>query len=1246
MLIDPEVPKVDRVYSRNVQEDYWSGYRHQPCVVMDDIGNYTEGKDAEDIMKMFSPSPFLLEMAAVEEKGTAFSSRLVLMTANMDFPTTTKVKDLKALWRRRNYCVQMKMYRDDDIPDSERTRPQPTEFLDDMSHAYFIRFQPDIKSATGDIVPIGTPMSYDEFLDDVINDYERFVKNRYTPTDNIKAKIAARNQSLVTRGVNAIKQAGEYIWHELRKDADFGDYAYLKESTVKVFDPLTEEEVIPPPQWERCCKHPGCALPAAFIIHTHERHSWQEVKGTRIDNLKDQEVIKCENELHPSWVRFYPKINPRNLSQSSIPTTGEYHYYFFDKNVTIWDCTSTWYERTFDGRGAIRWLGDHFIYIYLGLCVAGVISQMIFQIYSAYQDAKRNEEQALEAKMRRKVLEMQAKETKQASSMVSPGTSEVHIRSKRFNKPRDLAERQALDEAVAEMTTYAAQNDVKYIAEVLNSEHELVQKEKWCKQMELIEEIEYYFTEEWRPEIELDEALAPLWDGSNSDEAFEKLKIHLVGRYMTALDALDDMKRMIKTADDFLVNAAVFGSARDHILLCTALLQRKDLIDSWKQIGIQLEADYPENAAFITRLKRVLLGGHDYVKLAETEQAFEKGIAMAKGRKQRIKTEPREFKMANPVMEHEEGQSTSNGKKKKKTSEEKQSDDPNADQLADRFFKSMVKITVTSETDDKDLEYSQTVNGVGVRGQFLLIPRHVFCGRDGQLLTIGHDNKCKCGYAGHQHKVKIEAWWSASQFADVIFDPRNISTLKAAYGGEDSDMVIFYCGPRMAPFKDNTEHFLQADDIERLSRFQVTITTLRYATDGWRPAYVETEAAPLTKKVSYFLSAKNEREEGTEDEIKDLRQMNGWEYAAPMQKGDCGAPIICKSTKMIKKMIGIHVSLGRAAATGYGEVVLKERLMDALNELIERRGLVNSVRQGLTNIPDLEEVPETMRIPEGNFTILGRLPPAKAPRMAQETNLRKSVVYGKVHEATCEPAILTPTDPRAARLGKGYAPMWNNVKKFGSRTEEFHPERLAQAADFIKSELFYHMDKPQHQRRVCTEDEVINGNFGFGWESMDLDTSPGFQWTKGRKAGETGKRHLFTEIEGQKMVKNILLRQTLDEMEDEMRRGIMTKNLWTCTLKDEKREKWKVALGKTRVFIAAPITFTMLCRKYTLAFSSAFIEARLDIPSAVGINAFSSDWNRMITILEQNGQATIAGVERAYLPHPCIVGYNARYQYR
>ena len=30
----------------------------------------------------------------------------------------------------------MKMYRDDDIPDSERTRPQPTEFLDDMSHAY------------------------------------------------------------------------------------------------------------------------------------------------------------------------------------------------------------------------------------------------------------------------------------------------------------------------------------------------------------------------------------------------------------------------------------------------------------------------------------------------------------------------------------------------------------------------------------------------------------------------------------------------------------------------------------------------------------------------------------------------------------------------------------------------------------------------------------------------------------------------------------------------------------------------------------------------------------------------------------------------------------------------------------------------------------------------------------------------------------------------------------------------------
>ena len=179
---------------------------------------------------------------------------------------------------------------------------------------------------------------------------------------------------------------------------------------------------------------------------------------------------------------------------------------------------------------------------------------------------------------------------------------------------------------------------------------------------------------------------------------------------MAALDALDDMKRMIKTSDEFLVNAAVFGSARDHILLCTALLQRKDLIDLWKQIGVGIETDYPENAAFVTRLKRVLLGGHNYVKLAETDKAFEKGIAMAKGQKNRIKTDQPEFRMANPIIEHDETQSTSNGKKKKKASDEKQSDDPNADQLADRFFKSMVKVTVTSESEDKDLEYSQDVS--------------------------------------------------------------------------------------------------------------------------------------------------------------------------------------------------------------------------------------------------------------------------------------------------------------------------------------------------------------------------------------------------------------------------------------------------------------------------------------------------------------------------------------------------------
>ena len=93
------------------------------------------------------------------------------------------------------------------------------------------------ESATGDIVPIGAPMSYDEFLDDVINDYERFVKNRYTPTDNIKAKIAARNQSLVTRGVNAIKQADRVHLARITERRRFWRLCILEGINGKSFRP-------------------------------------------------------------------------------------------------------------------------------------------------------------------------------------------------------------------------------------------------------------------------------------------------------------------------------------------------------------------------------------------------------------------------------------------------------------------------------------------------------------------------------------------------------------------------------------------------------------------------------------------------------------------------------------------------------------------------------------------------------------------------------------------------------------------------------------------------------------------------------------------------------------------------------------------------------------------------------------------------------------------------------------------------
>ncbi|UAT87937.1 polyprotein [Stenotaphrum nepovirus] len=112
----------DNVYSKNSRDQYWSKYRQQRVVIVDDL-SATEGQPSleSEFIQLVSVTPYALNMAAVDEKGAEFNSDVIVTTSNVfTAPTMAKITDKAAYNRRRHAVVQVQRK-----PDSKYDPAQP-----------------------------------------------------------------------------------------------------------------------------------------------------------------------------------------------------------------------------------------------------------------------------------------------------------------------------------------------------------------------------------------------------------------------------------------------------------------------------------------------------------------------------------------------------------------------------------------------------------------------------------------------------------------------------------------------------------------------------------------------------------------------------------------------------------------------------------------------------------------------------------------------------------------------------------------------------------------------------------------------------------------------------------------------------------------------------------------------------------------------------------------------------------------
>nr|WEM34770.1 polyprotein [Enterovirus E] len=173
------------VYSLPPDPDHFDGYQEQAVVIMDDLHQNPDGKDMSLFCQMVSTTPFVVPMAALEDKGRLFTSKYVLASTNANHIHPVTVADGKALQRRFHFDTDIEVM-DGYVQNGKLNIQKATESCEDCSPINFQKCMPlicgkalQLRSKKGD------GMRYS--IDTMITEMRRESARRYNIGNVIEA---------------------------------------------------------------------------------------------------------------------------------------------------------------------------------------------------------------------------------------------------------------------------------------------------------------------------------------------------------------------------------------------------------------------------------------------------------------------------------------------------------------------------------------------------------------------------------------------------------------------------------------------------------------------------------------------------------------------------------------------------------------------------------------------------------------------------------------------------------------------------------------------------------------------------------------------------------------------------------------------------------------------------------------------------------------------------------------------------
>lgn len=326
-----------------------------------------------------------------------------------------------------------------------------------------------------------------------------------------------------------------------------------------------------------------------------------------------------------------------------------------------------------------------------------------------------------------------------------------------------------------------------------------------------------------------------------------------------------------------------------------------------------------------------------------------------------------------------------------------------------------------------------------------------------------------------------------------------------------------------------------------------------------------------------------------------------WAYNSSTVGGDCGAPLFIENSNLAHKIVGIHCAGGQGISMG--QLITQEMLEDVMDTVSLKYQCCAKLDILGEEIYAEEEMVGSVPVRDG-LMVHGHLKDDMKVIGSSKTKIIESDLFDQVSDHTTLPTLLGKTGD--------IDPMEKGLRKFGKYTPLIDPKLIEVCGNDVSNNLNANPSGKDKSlfARILPYDEAVKGNEDDEFLApINRKTSMGFPYTilfdhpEGKKAA-FGHDEWTLDTEQANLIKH-----DVEILIDNASKGIQTGVYWTDTLKMERRSIEKVMEGKTRVFCAGPVHFTLAFRMYFLGFAAFLMHNRNFNEISTGTNVFSNDWD-------------------------------------